>query len=164
MSRANRNFVIAYVLLVGLPLVGLAAILKSGRRLVPPISIDGTWNVEADTTHLSSTPCAHALSSLSTNSLLISQSGKTLVLTFNDGSKTTGRGVLDGKNVRAPFVFEPSSSGCMAVQRLLLDATVDIYSEPRSLKGSLLVNNCPDCTPIEFHAVRLPQAKKGGAH
>src|SRR5208283_757233 len=43
MSRTNRNFVFAYTFLVILPLAGLAGILKTGRNLTAPVSIDGVW-------------------------------------------------------------------------------------------------------------------------
>lgn len=165
MSRTNRNFVIAYILLVGLPLAGLIGILKTGRSLRAPISIDGTWKVEADMSRAGASPCAQAISSLANSPLVISQSGKSLILTFNNGPRTTGSGFLEGKSLTAPLALEPANgSGCIATQALTLVATVDPHSEPRSVTGSLTVNDCPSCTPLEFHAVRQPRPRKEGAH
>ena len=48
MPHTNRNFVVAYILLVGLAVARLRGVLKSGRSLTAPISVDGTWKVEAD--------------------------------------------------------------------------------------------------------------------
>jgi hypothetical protein len=165
MSRTNRNFVIAYILLVGLPLAGLVGVLRTGRSLRAPISIDGTWKIEADVSRLKSTPCSQVLYSLANSPVLISQSGKTFVLTFNNGPKTSAAGVLEGQTLSVLLTLEPvSGSGCMAAQPLTLVATVDPHSEPRSLTGSLAINDCASCAPLEFHAVRQPRPKKEGAH
>jgi hypothetical protein len=165
MSRTSRNFIIAYILLVGLPLAGLVGILRSGRSLHAPISIDGNWKIEADTSRLGSAPCSQALSSLADSPLVISQSGKTFVLAFNNGPKTTASGFLEGKNLTAPVTLESArGSGCMAAQPLTLVATVDPQSEPKSLSGSLSVNDCPSCAALEFRAFKMARPKKEGAH
>ncbi|HLZ41760.1 MAG TPA: hypothetical protein VKQ11_12405 [Candidatus Sulfotelmatobacter sp.] len=165
MSRTNRNFVIAYVVLVGLPLAGLAGVLRAGRSLAAPISVDGTWKVEADTSRVGPAPCSQAITALSNSSLLISQSGKSLILTFSDGPRSVSAGVLNGRTMSAPLMLEPSSgSGCMAAQAMTLVAAVDEQAEPRTLSGSFSLNDCPSCGPITFRAVRLPRAKKDGGH
>jgi hypothetical protein len=168
MLHRSRNFVVAYILLVGLPLLGLAGILRSGRGLIAPISVDGVWKIEADAGRLATLSCDQSQSfSSSPVSVVISQSGKSLVLTFNDASKTVSSGVLEGKNLKASVVLErdPSSkSGCRDDQAVTLTATVDPNSEPRSMSGLLSVNACPSCVPVKFHAVRQPRAAGGGAH
>jgi hypothetical protein len=170
MSHRSRNFVVAYILLVGLPLLGLAGVLRSGRSLTAPISVDGVWKIEADAGRLATLACDKSLS-FSSSSVVISQSGKSLVLTFNNASKTVSSGVLEGKNLKASVVLErdPSSkSGCGDDQALTLTLTltarVDPKSEPRSMTGLLSVNACTSCVPVEFHAVRQPRAAGGGAH
>lgn len=165
MSRTNRNFVIAYVVLVGLPLAGLAGVLRAGRGLAAPISVDGTWKVEADTSRVGSAPCSQAITSLSNSSLHISQSGKSLILTFGDGPKSVSAGVLNGRIMSAPLMLEPfSGSGCMAGQAMTVVAAVEPQAEPRALSGSFSMNDCPSCAAITFRAVRLPRAKKDGGH
>jgi hypothetical protein len=166
MSHTNHPFVFAYVLLVGVPLLGLAGVLRTGRTLTPPISVDGVWRVEANTSHLPPQSCSKAFSSLANSSFVISQSGKSLVLTFGGPSKTIASGVIEGKSVTASTGPGVSSIdlGCGADQSLVLTATVDSKSEPRSLAGVLAVNNCASCMPVEFHAVRQPRGQAGGAH
>jgi|CZKD01.1.fsa_nt_gi hypothetical protein len=165
MSHTSRNFVVAYVLLVGLPLLGLAGVLRTGRTLVAPISVDGVWKIEADASRLSGGPCSKTLASLSNTSVGISQSGKNLVLTFNNPSKTAASGTLDEKNLKASIVpVRDSLSDCGADQSLALTATVDPKSEPRSLTGVLMVSGCSSCTPVEFHATRQTRSSAGGAH
>lgn len=170
MSHTSRNFVVAYVLLVALPLLGLAGVLKSGRSLVAPISVDGVWKIEAEAGRLSSQSpspspsCDQTVSSLAAGSLAISQSGKGLVLTFSNGSKTVASGVLEGKSLTASFVpaRDASRDNRCGDQLITLAAVIDPRIEPRSLNGVLSVNGCPSCAPLEFRAVRQPRAPSGG--
>jgi histidine ammonia-lyase len=164
MSRTSRNFVVAYILLVGLPLLGLAGVLRSGRSLTAPVSVDGTWKLEADSRPISQ-PCAKAISSLSSAPLVISQSGKSLALTINGAPKTAGQGAIEGKNITAAFdSLAALTSSCGNGSRIKLTAIVDPKSEPRSLAGYLLSADCVSCEPVPFHAVRQPKAQGGGAH
>src|SRR5712671_4676256 len=97
-SHTNRNFVIAYVFLVVLPVLGLVAVLKSGRGLTAPFSVDGAWKIESGAGLLSASPCGNFLSSVSKAPISISQSGKSLVVTLSGGTKTT-MGTLEGKTI-----------------------------------------------------------------
>jgi hypothetical protein len=163
MSHSSRNFVVAYILLVGLPLLGLAGVLRSGRSLTAPLSVDGVWKIETDAARLAVQPCAKSLSTFS--SVVISQSGKRLVLTFNDPAKTVASGALDGRGLKAAIVpMQDSSLHAGCDQGLTLAATIDPKSEPRALTGVLSVTGCPSCAPIEFHALRQPRGANGGAH
>jgi hypothetical protein len=164
MSHTSRNFVVAYILLVGLPLLGLAGVLRSGRSLTAPISVDGVWKIETDAGRTTALSCDKPASAFS--SVVISQSGKSLVLTFNNASKTVSSGVLEGKSLRASGVpvRDLSSNGCGDNQPLTVTATVDPITEPRSMTGVLSVDACPSCVPVKFHAVRQPRAAGGGAH
>jgi hypothetical protein len=164
MSHTNRNFVLAYILLVGLPLVGLIGVLKSGRSLRAPLSVDGLWRVEADAGGFATLPCGKALLSGSQAVLAISQSGKNFTLDFANGRKANVSGVLEGTNIKASVV--PSTAwaqepGCGAGRTLSLVATVDPTTNPRSLVGMISVDNCPSCRAVEFRAVRQIPEKKG---
>jgi hypothetical protein len=165
MSHANRNFVIAYIFLVGLPLLCLAAVLKNGRGLTAPYSIDGTWKIETrdrvSPDHPSLSPCAFFFSSLSSGHFSISQSGKTLVIGLSGGSRTT-IGTLEGKVIKAQFAGADSSNFAGCGGALTLNALLDPQSDPRTLHGTLSVNNCSYCS-IEFRAVRQPRTAGGAA-
>jgi hypothetical protein len=165
MSHTSRNFVVAYILLVGLPLLGLAGVLRSGRSLTAPISVDGVWKIETDAGRLSVPSCDKSVSAFP--SVVISQSGKSLVLTFNNAAKTVSSGVLEGKNLKTLVVSVRDSSNksdCGDHELFTLTATVDPNTEPRSMTGLLSVNSCASCVPVEFHAVRQPRVAGGGAH
>jgi hypothetical protein len=161
MSSTNGRFIVAYILLVGLPLAGLAGVLRAGRHLKAPIAIDGTWKIETTAKVAATQPCDQAIASLLTSSLVVSQSGQTLELTLNGVSRTTVAGELDGSNLKASI---GSRTGCPADQPVTLVASVDPKTEPKSLTGSFSVANCASCSPLEFRAARQPRAPSGGGH
>ena len=169
MSHTNRNFVVAYVLLVGLPLLGLAGVLRTGRTLRAPISVDGVWKMDASAAHTSAQPssaqpCDKVLSSLVGGPMGISQSGSRLVLTFN-ASKTITSATLEGRTLKTTFPPAQDASGATACghQKLALTAMVDPTTDPRSLSGQLTVNGCEACAPLDFRATRHPRAATVGA-
>ena len=165
-SHTNRNFVIAYILLVGLPLLGLVGVLRSGRSLTAPFSVDGAWKIEPGASRLPASPCGNFLSSVSNAPLSISQSGKSLVVTLSGGTKTT-TGTLDGKTVRAKFAgtvrsgADKSGAAACGDDSLTLAATLDPLAEPRTLSGTLSIEGCGSCPPLEFRAVRQPKSPGG---
>jgi len=165
MSNANRNFIIAYILLVALPIVGLAGVLKNRRTLTAPISVDGMWRLQADPVLLAALPCGKTLEENPETALAISQSGRNFTLSLANGPKSTASGVLDGTTIKATLVPAAEWSavtGCGAGRELSLVATVDTKADQRTLSGMLSVNNCASCSAVAFRAVRLaPAAKKG---
>jgi hypothetical protein len=172
MSKTNRNFVIAYILLVGLPILGLVGVLKSGRNLTAPISIDGVWQVQADPAQLAASPCGKALASHADATFAISQSGKTFLLGFgsvnpSNGSRSVASGTIDGTTLRASLpgnsVASAPDGGCGQGRELTLVATVNPKTDPRSLAGTFSISDCPSCASIEFHAIRLATPSKKGS-
>jgi hypothetical protein len=164
MSHSSRNFVIAYALLVALPLVGLIGILKSGRKLTAPISVDGLWQLQADRVRLAALPCGKTLAENPDTALAISQSGKNFTLNLSNGPKSIASGVLEGTTLKASIVPSPAWSaeaGCGDGRALSLVATVDPKADPRALVGRLSVDNCSSCAAVEFHAVRQSPPVKG---
>jgi|SRR5271154_2684277 len=167
MSHTNRNFILAYILLVGLPVVGLIGVLKSGRTLTAPISVDGLWRLQADPVRLAALPCGKTLAENPDTALAISQSGKNFTLSFSNGPKSDASGVLNGNTLKAslvPSIAWSAEAGCGDGRELSLVATVDPKADPRSLVGLLSVNHCPACASVEFHAVRQTPPLKKGSH
>ncbi len=159
MSSTSRNFVVAYVFLVGLPLLGLAGVLRSGRHLTAPVSVDGSWKLEASSTVGKTSSCG-AVSMLLSAPLLISQSGTNLVVTFGSG-KTMVPGSLDKKSLRTSIPDGESGSTCGPA---ILTAQIDAKSEPRLMNGQLSFLGCQSCAPFEFRGVRQPKMTGGGGH
>ena len=164
-SHPNRNFLVAYILLVVLPIVGLLGVLKSGRKLSAPVSIDGLWRLQVDAASLATLPCGKALAENPETALAISQSGRNFTITLANGPKSTSSGVVEGTSVNASITPSPewsAQAGCGTDQGLALVATVDANASPRTLSGQISASHCPSCSAIEFHAVRQnPPVRKG---
>src|SRR5579862_782019 len=161
MSSTNRNFIFAYAFLVVLPLVGLAGILKSGRRLAAPPLIDGLWSIQLDTTADDPHPCSLVSNSLLPKSISISQSGRTFVLAVPGNPQITGSGTLDGNSLHATWTapaaaplagsLDPHSCSGQVVSLL---ASLDRPTGGGVLTGSFSAADCPSCTPVAFRAER----------
>jgi len=167
MSHNNRNFILSYILLVGLPIAGLVGVLKSGRKLTAPVSVDGLWHLQVDSDRLAALPCGKALAESPDTALAISQSGKNFTLTLPNGPKSTASGALDGTALQAsiaPSADWSAQSGCGNGRELSLIATVDTKADPRTLTGRLSINNCPSCDAVEIRAVRQTPPARKAAH
>jgi hypothetical protein len=166
-THPNRNFLVAYILLVALPIVGLLAVLKSGRKLSAPVSLDGLWHLQIDSASLASLPCGKTLAENPETALAISQSGKNFTLTLANGPKSTSSGVIEGTTVNASIAPSPewsAQAGCGTDQGLTLVATIDAKANPRTLSGEISANHCLSCSAIEFHAVRQNPPVRRGLH
>jgi hypothetical protein len=158
MSHTNRNFIIAYVVLVGLPIVALLGVLKSGRHMQAPLSVDGTWKLQTAVERSAWPSCFQSISWLTDSSLAISQSGPGLILSSNTAAKPMASGSIEGTAIRASIQATGSACGS---DNLTLIARVDPNSEPRSLTGTLSVEGCTTCSTMSFSAVRQPRTVKG---
>jgi hypothetical protein len=164
MSRNNKTFAIAYTLLVILPVTGMLAILKQGRKLTAPVSVSGVWRLRSD---LAGLPCAKSLASLQDVAIVVSQSGKDLTLNWMNAQRTTTSGAINGTTLTAsvlPFEMGPSEAGCGISGPLLLTATVDVHSSPRSLSGTASAIGCPECPAVSVSGVKqdIVAEKNGG--
>ena len=162
-QHTNRNFVIAYILLVGLPIAGLLGVLKTGRHLSAPVSIDGNWKVEATADAATSSACFQSVSWLHDSPLAISQSGPGLVLSWNGVTKPVASGSLDGNAIKASIPAGSASTSCGG-ENFNLVATVDPKSEPRLFTGTLTVDGCATCSALDIRAVRQPRSTPKGGH
>jgi hypothetical protein len=159
-SPTNKGFVIAYVILVALPLLGLVGVLRSGRGLVAPISVDGVWKFSADGADPSAGRCGKSLASLQDSLVTISQSGKRLSLSLNDlslneGPAAAGSGVIEGTTLNGTIPLPETSTnqpGCGNNIVLALAATVVRKSESHSMQGTVSISECPSCASLKFQA------------
>jgi hypothetical protein len=164
MSR--KKLIVAYLLLVGAPLLGLLGILRSGRHLSAPVSVGGTWNLEEDLTPLAGSGCKEAFANISQPFFAISQSGSRLTLTLNNPEQTTLPGTILQNTLTVGT--DPAKSAdegshrCRHPQDIHLQAEINLQGQQRELTGTLSVAGCPDCPALPFRAVRQnPLAKDG---
>jgi len=157
MSPTNRNFVMAYIVLVGLPLLGLVGVLRNGRTLSAPVSVEGRWTFQADPRQPVYQPCLQALISLPNPGMTISQSGKSLVVSLHDPARLTGSGIIEGSTIHASLLPPrgvANGTDCSGEQALSFAAAIDPKTDPKSLAGTLSVSLCSSCAPLPFHATR----------
>jgi hypothetical protein len=166
MFRKNLKFVISYLIFVGVPVIGLAGILRAGRALAAPVSVGGVWKVDgnANAAALDALPCVGRFLPRNT-SLSIMQSGRNLKLSLNNGSKVTawGSGLSDRRAIKGSLAASQLSEdeiACGSERRMTLSATVDTDSAHRSMSGTMAVDGCSSCQPVEFHAVRTSVVSK----
>jgi hypothetical protein len=160
MATSNRNFVLFYIVLVGLPILGLFGVLRKGRSLTPPLSVDGSWKVQPDS--LASLPCGNSSQPSNVN-LAIAQSGQTFTMDLGGAQKSPIFGALEGTTLKAtgPSSAWPGDNSCASGHDFSLIATVDPKANPRALAGTISINDCASCSPVSFHAVRQVPAEKG---
>lgn len=157
MTINNRNFILAYILLVALPVFGLVGILRSGRNLAAPMSLSGTWKISADPSQLSASPCTKLFAGPNT-AFSISQSGTMFVLNFPNAALPSTSGKIDGSTITADLASVAKDPAC-SLQPVSLTASVDDKATPRSMRGVVRVQNCSSCGPVEFRAIRDEQLK-----
>jgi hypothetical protein len=158
-THSNRNFALAYAILVALPLFGLAGVLRSGRKLSAPMSVSGLWKINANQDQFAELPCGKFLLAQDA-AFTISQSGRAFTLNFPNSALPATSGTIEGNTINAALITSAvaaTEAGC-GEHSLSLTAIVDTKANPRSLRGALRVENCPGCAAIEFRGIRDEQA------
>jgi hypothetical protein len=166
MTSTTKRFAVSYVFLVFLPVIGLLGVLRQGRSLKAPMSVDGRWKLQFDPAQLAALPCGKALASVEDPVLAISQSGERFTLTTSGGLATSSSGAIQGATLNAslqPPESTANDSGCDADRSLTLSAKLDPTANPKSLAGMLTSRDCTACAPVPFKAVRetQPEHKAG---
>src|SRR5581483_7072035 len=154
MSSTYLRFVIAYVSLVALPLLGLFGVLRAGRDIAAPTAVDGAWNIQADVNQLAQLTCADSGSAV-TPALTISQSGRYLSVRFNSIPGLTASGTLEGNTIQIVGSVTRPGSRCES-RSVSLVAALDPGPGATSLRGKISAEGCPLCPPLDFRAMREP--------
>ena len=163
---SKRKLVLAYVCLVGLPLLCLVGIIRAGQHLSPPISVGGTWNLEADFSPWQGGPCQEVVGSVNQPFFSVSQSGADLIIALNNAQRTALAGELHGSaltvNGTNSQAVPDNSGSCRSPEAFNLTATVAGQAEKRVLTGTLEIAGCSSCPPVAFRATRQSSSEKGG--
>jgi hypothetical protein len=165
-TQTNTKFVLAYLLLVVMPVAGLAGVLRSGRNLTAPNAVGGLWKMQIRPGSLATLPCGKSLLAARDADFTISQSGKNFTLNFFDTAILPASGAIEGTTIQVslfPAAAATKEAGCDAGHVLSLTATLDLKAND-SMAGVLTVNECPACAPVEFRALREEPAKGTGDH
>jgi hypothetical protein len=154
--HGNKNFAVAYLILVIIPILGLAGVLRSGRDLIAPSAIGGRWKMQANAPSMASLPCAGSVATMRGADFTISQSGRYLTLKFAN-SVLPSTGLIEGTTIKVSISLSAKGVkevGCSGEHVFSLIATLDSKANPNSMAGVLSVNDCAACSPAEFRAVR----------
>ncbi|HET9956858.1 MAG TPA: hypothetical protein VFQ61_20320 [Polyangiaceae bacterium] len=113
LPRSKRSWalaLLAYLLLVGAPLVALVMVVRFGANLSAPPSVFGSWTItETTVTKASSQTCVPLSPG---EKLSIEQSGRYLRVGSTNGSLETGNAVLEGKQIVGQL--RSTRKGCLA--------------------------------------------------
>ena len=161
MTHTNRRFAFAYLLLVIVPIIGLAGVIRSGRKLTAPTAIGGVWKMHVRAESLAALPCEGSVATVQDAGFTISQSGKNFTLNFANPLMSPASGTIDGASIKVA-ILAPAAGAKEARRRdghaLSLTATVDSKANPNFMAGLLAVNDCPIRASADFHAIREEQA------
>jgi hypothetical protein len=157
--RLRLKSILLYVLLVGLPSLGIIEVLRAGENLKPPIFLGGVWSIQVNREAADVPPCGDLPTRFDGATLTVSQSGSSLILTLGGEQKTTLAGEVRGLSVVAG---SPHQS---ADQAPASDDSASIYFQAQvdrrdHLRGVLKLANCPALTGLPFTATRLPPSKE----
>ena len=140
---------LAYLLLVGLPVLLMLGTLHFGRSMAAPLSIGGSWALTLDPdAHLDGCDGWHADPGSLTAELL--QSGHTVAIGLNDAWRTVLNGTLSYNRLigtSAPLRM----AGCREMG-LAIDANVINGIAGRAIAGRFMLAGCPECGSIPFRA------------
>ena len=161
LAFSKEKLAISYVLLVGIPLLGVVGVLAAGRRLAAPISIAGGWDFQITSSAIQPRSCIGRFVFARPTVLDISQSGTYLTLTLNSQPKLDLEGTLQGKTISANLSL-PHEASCNGATGLSLTAEIDSNAGPRIMSGIVKFGGCPSCGSANFQAVShvLPTGKR----
>jgi hypothetical protein len=144
------RFLLEYTVLVGLPFLGVLGILKSGKSLSAPPSIDGTWSLEARLDENEDTPCAEHLASFREPLLRIRQSGVFVEVSLFNGPGDRLHGRFDDGRLVAEA--KPALFGDDVFDLLRVNGTLTEENGQRILRGVIEMPRRIDCAPVPYIA------------
>jgi hypothetical protein len=143
---------VLYLLLVGIPLLGLLGVLYLGRGMTSSMSVGGRWKVDTQGSLATAAACGNGERSPEAWTIDVSQSGPRLTMLLGSGAKTPLMGNVVGSLVDA----RAKQSGGRVVA---LRAEIDRQAQPGAMAGTIHFAECPAgeehrVTAVPFRAVR----------
>lgn len=141
--------ILLYLAMVGLPLLGLLAILEAGERIVPPRSIGGAWRLE-EPLDPAALPCGETGRAGGTAELRVSQSGPRAEVGLGHPLPRVIPVTLRGDTLAGAAAFPPHArcSAAGVVFRARLEPDRD------RMRGTLSWTGCAACPSVGFVAER----------
>lgn len=150
-----------YLILVGLPVLGILELLHVGQGLSAPISLAGKWNAHLVPQNPRALAGEDSLLLPGPITLTITQSGPNLLLTFEEDPKTTFVGnirdvTIDAGMIREGATAPRTSNGAIPIY---FHARVERQTEPDSLVGVLIFEDGPSRTEVPLTAMRQGEVR-----
>ena len=153
--------VLLYLVLVGLPVLGICGLLRVGQTLSAPISLAGRWNAQLSVASPLGSSVGGPLIHPGPTVLSISQSGSQVFLTFDDIQKTTLIGNIQDLTIDASFIPESATdTSGSATTTIYFQGRIDRQTEPNRLLGVLKFDRGPVRTELPLTALRQVRASK----
>lgn len=157
--------VVAYLLFVGGPLIGLFGVLHLGQGLEAPIAVHGRYAVDAPASEVPA--CYRWLLASSDSSLAVAQSGTLLTATLGADRGVTLRGRLSDSTVELTGILDgttaPDSVACAPQDSLHVRARVVRSTDSERLVGALAATACDGCAAVPLSAQK-PRRAPGRRH
>jgi hypothetical protein len=149
-----------YLMLVGIPLLGVMGVLRVGQSLPAMLCMHGPWTVETSQ-QATSPSCTEQRRQVEPLAFSISQSGPRLSISLDNERKDVLQGRIDDTDVIATVPhfsgtsFLTNETGTNIVE---LRATLDRQATPARLWGVLSFSKCPELKFVATHqpALSLP--------
>lgn len=160
--------ILLYLILVGLPILGILGLLRAGQNLAAPITLAGTWDAQLHLESPTDSSVCEAPIRPAPVVLSIKQSGQHVFLTFDDLQKTTLKGNVQDLTIYASFIPErrglTNRSG-PETTAIYFQGRVDRQTEPDRLLGVLTFNCGPVLSKVGVVASRQSGARQPtGSH
>jgi hypothetical protein len=149
--------VILYLVLVGIPLLGLLGLLEAGERIVPPRSVGGAWELVPTPAHEGLPACLALGSRSAPGHLSVSQSGTQAELIVGARPPIRISAEVRGDSLIGRARYEGVSTCPAAVVRIRAELRESEGTE--FLHGIVIRENCAPCSPTPFVARRLADAE-----
>jgi hypothetical protein len=159
--------VLLYLVLVGLPVLGILGLLRVGQTLSAPISLAGTWTAQLSLPDLDSSTGGPGRHPSQPMVLTITQSGSHVVLMFDDDQRTTLVGKIQGATIDAATLAHHGGTAAIYASDFgsiprSFRASIDRQAEPHRLVGVLVMDRGRLHTEVPIVAVQKEEGVRKG--
>lgn len=146
--------VLLYLLLVGLPLLGIVGVLHVGEQLKPPAFLGGTWSIQVSREAADLASCGDLPTRFDRATLTVSQSGSSLILTLGGEPKIVLAGEIHDLFVVAGSLRQPIDGATAADDSDAVHLQAQVDPQDR-LHGVIKLTRCAAMRDLPFTATRL---------
>jgi hypothetical protein len=157
------RYLIAYLLLVGAPILGVLGVLRVGQDLPASMAVRGMYDVTINLPR--EYPCYAYLLTAADSTIRLDQSGPLISGALGPVGNVELDGVLSGNELRLVGVIQanrsPRTAGCSDDDTLRIVAHVFRDPAVKRIQGVVSASACADCA-FAFTALRPRRPTTGG--